>query len=331
MAAPKLKAFAQIFRMEYLPATAPGLLIPFFLCAKSPGEFLSVTVIEGLLVVMLMIYAGLGINAIADREIDRKYATSKNKIPDAIGLLGVRTAWTLVAIHILLACALTIHISISLGHWLPLALLVAEAFFGYGYSLKPLHFKVRGVFWHAIALSLSTQFIPFTLMAYVFIGRLSLPLVMFIAGFSLILYGWELCNQTVDYLEDRAEGLRTPAVRMGVVGTLATAMVLPIVGMCVECGGLYLLMARRGVTLVSPALTVSTPAVWVAAAAMIVLGNAVPLRGAWRMYLLSRTERPEVCVPKMPALCRFALWQATAVGGAAAAAGVYYLAANHGS
>ena len=92
-----------------------------------------------------------------------------------------------------------------------------------------------------------------------------------------------------------------------------------------------MLMARRGVTLVSPALTVSTPAVWSAAAAMIILGNAVPLRGTWRMYVLSRADRPEVCVPKMPRLCRFALWQASAVGGAAAAASIYYLAANYGS
>ena len=168
----KLNAFAQIFRLEYLPAAAPGLFITFFLCAKSPGRLVSVPVIEGLLVVMFMVFAGLGINAIADREIDRKYATFKSRIPDAIGLLGLRAAWTVVAIQILLAGAMTIHISIHLGHWLPLALLAGEAFFGYGYSLWPLRFKVRGVFWHGLSLLLATGLIPFVLTAYIYLGGL---------------------------------------------------------------------------------------------------------------------------------------------------------------
>ena len=72
------RAIVQVFRLEYIFATIPGLTITFFLCAQRPADILTIPVIEGLVVVALMIFAGLGINAVTDREIDAKYATHKS-------------------------------------------------------------------------------------------------------------------------------------------------------------------------------------------------------------------------------------------------------------
>ncbi|MCY2931226.1 MAG: hypothetical protein NTV86_17410, partial [Planctomycetota bacterium] len=151
--ASSIRAFAQVFRCEYLPAEAPGLCISFFLCARGLGDALALPVLEGLLAILMVVFAGLGINAIVDRNIDRKYATFKNQIPDAVEALGLRRTWAIIGVQLAAACALGVHISLQRGSWVATALLTGQIFFGVGYSLPPLQFKLRGALWHAFSLS----------------------------------------------------------------------------------------------------------------------------------------------------------------------------------
>ncbi len=320
----RLGAVAQIFRFEYMAAAAPGVFISFFLCAGSFDELLAVPVAEGLVVVMCLIFAGLGINAIADREVDSKYATHKNQIPGAIDILGQRNAWMLVSALILVGTLLTIHICFQLGSLVPLALIACLAFFGYGYSLRPLHFKVRGVWWHAIAMMLGTVIAPFGLMAHIFLGEIPLSMWTFIVGFGLVQYGWEFCNQSLDYLEDVEEGLRTPAVRLGIRGATRASLVVALTGMVVEAAAAHWMLLERGLVTSGADRFV----VWTAMVAAIILGCSIPLFGVVKMYALARCHPPDVAVPLMPRYCAFARWQASSILGVVVATGLLFWLAD---
>jgi len=186
-------------------AAAPGLGISFFLCARFLAD-VTLPVVEGLIVALFMVFAGLGINAIADRDIDRKHASSKAGIAMGVDDLGLGRAWALVAAQIAVATVLTIHICLQLRSWIPIGLVAAEAFFGYGYSLPPLRFKVRGVAWHLVSMTLATGFIPFVLSVFTYLQAIPLPILAFILGFSLVQYGWEFANQAVDFNRRSSRG-----------------------------------------------------------------------------------------------------------------------------
>lgn len=327
----KLTAILQIFRFEYIYATLPGITITFFLCARSPSDFLSIPVIEGLGIVALMIFAGLGINSVADRHIDRKYARLKNRIPDAIALVGLRQTWAIIFIQIIIAILLAIHIVLEskVGSPFVLILVAAEAFFGYGYSIPPLHFKVRGLLWHGISLVLSTGVIPFVLSAHTYLGKIPLSLLTFIFGFALVQYGLEFSNQALDYFEDRQEDLQTPAVRLGVVDSIKASLVVPLIGMFIAFVGLYWLIAERWQASHISHFSSSMHLTWAACVSAMLIGYFLPMRNTWRMYVLCRAERPEQCMPKLLLLCNYSQWQASSVSGTAVAAAIFFMASNY--
>jgi 4-hydroxybenzoate polyprenyltransferase len=327
----KLIAILQIFRFEYIYATLPGMTITFFLCARSPWNFLSTRVVEGLAIIALMIFAGLGINSVIDRHIDCKYATFKNRIPEAIEFVGRRETWAIIFVQTAIAALLAVHIALGSGtrSSFVLFLFAAEAFFSYGYSIPPLQFKLRGLLWHGVSLMLFTVIIPFVLSAYTYLGNIPISLLTFIVGFALVQYGFEFSNQALDYLEDRREELRTPAVRLGVVGSIRASLVVPLVGMVICFGGLYWQIVERWRTIHQGHLLWSMHLTWAVAVSVMLVGYFVPMRNIWRMYILCRVESPEQCVPKLPPLCHYAFWQASSVSGTAAAAAIFFVASNY--
>jgi 4-hydroxybenzoate polyprenyltransferase len=321
-------ACADIFRFEYVLAALPGMTITFFLCARSPRDLFAVSVLEGLLIIALLMFAALGINAVIDREIDAKYASEKKRIPRALERLGVRRALLLIAGQTALACALSFHLAWHFQSWFPIVWFAIETLFVFGYSVPPLQFKLRGVVPHGLSLLLASGIMPFALSAYTYLGRVPSSLFVFIAGFALVQYGFEFSNQALDYLEDKAEGLQTPAVRLGLIGSMKASLTIPLIGIGVAFAGLYLVIRDRlheGM-LASSSTMVS---IWLVAAAIMLLGYFAPLRNTWRMYQLCRHEPPEICVPKLPALCRYASWQASSVAGVAGGCAVFFIAAYY--
>ncbi len=327
----KLTAVLHIFRFEYIYATLPGMTITFFLCAQSPSSLLSLRVIEGLAIVGLMIFAGLGINSVIDRHVDYKYPTHKNRIPASIRLIGLRTTWSIILIQIALAVVLAVHLALQsgTGYWFVLVLVAAEAFFGYGYSIPPLQFKLRGVFWHGVSLMLSTCIIPLLLSTYTYLGNIPISLLMFIVGFALVQYGFEFSNQALDYLEDRQEGLKTPAVRLGVPGSMQASLLVPIAGMIIVFGGLYWHISARWDTVDNRHIFPNMYLTWIASICVMAIGYIVPMRNIWKMYIVSRKHAPEETVPKLLALCHYSQWQASSVSGTAGATAIFYISSNY--
>src|ERR1017187_8946171 len=194
---------------------------------------------------------------------------------------------------------------------------------------SPLQFKLRGLLWHGVSLMLFTVIIPFVLSAYTYLGNIPISLLTFIVGFALVQYGFEFSNQALDYLEDRREELRTPAVRLGVVGSIRASLVVPLVGMVICFGGLYWQIVERWRTIHQGHLLWSMHLTWAVSVSGMLVGYFVPMRNIWRMYILCRVESPEQCVLKLLPLSPYAFWQSGSVAGPAAAAAIFFVASNY--
>ena len=324
-----LWALARIFRFEYLRATFPGLAMPFFLCARSPEDILHRAPIEGLLVIAFVIFSCLGINAIVDREIDEQHVTEKSLIARAVGTAGLARIWTIIAVMNVLAVILTVDLCLHFQSFVPAALVLTQAFFAYGYSLPPFKFKLRGVAAHAISLSLAVCFIPFLLAGYVFLGSLPATLVWFMLGFSVVQYGYEYANQALDYLEDSAAGLRTPAVRLGILRSMQASLVVPLIGMAILFAAFVAMYFERSAES-DPAR--SAPEVLLASSVsmiILIIGIYLPISRTWQMLQLSRTMPPEACVPRFPDICHYPHWQASSVAGISAASAAFFVITNY--
>jgi 4-hydroxybenzoate polyprenyltransferase len=324
-----LGVLARIFRFEYLAATFPGLSITLFLCGRSPDELLRRAPLEGLVVVALIIFSCLGINAIVDREIDAQYLTEKSRIAIAVGAVGAGRIWTIIAVMNVVALVLTIDLCIQFQSWIPLLLTLSQALFAYGYSVPPLKFKLRGVLVHAISLALAVCGLPFILSAYTYLGGVPATLAFFIFGFSMAQYGFEFANQALDYQQDMAAGLKTPAVRLGVERSLQASLAVPLAGMAIMSTALMLLYLQRSQEISSPPSIWKVVMAWGISVLVLVAGNCLPLGRTWQMLQLCRWEVPRECVPKFPAFCNYARWQASSVAGVATATAVFFVVTNY--
>jgi 4-hydroxybenzoate polyprenyltransferase len=230
-----LRAYYHVSRLEYLPAEAPALLVPLLLGTTTVAGLLNFQWLEAVVTFALLYTSGFIINSYNDIEVDLRW---KTRVADGAKTLRRRTLLYLFIAQTVAASLLALHLSIILNAWFLLALVLLGVFFSTAYSLPPLHLKVRGV-WHIISLSFSAFTLPFLFFVYVVMHAYSLPILVFILGFTVAHYGIALANQTGDYLEDKAEGLSTPAVKWGLDRTLKLAKVMTLTGFIIILAGLY--------------------------------------------------------------------------------------------
>ncbi len=318
-----VKAYLRTSRAEYIPAEVPGLLTIFFIGAPSIDRIFAPVVLEAVTVFLLLYFVGFIANAYTDQEIDRRYTIFKNKIPEAVELIGQRNILLIIAAQLSLAFAITAHMCHTMGSLLPLGLVALGTFFGIGYSIPPLHFKVRGVL-HAVSLTLSAFLIPGLFVLLAVSGELAPAPVAIVVGFSILHYGIAFANQAIDYLEDRAGGVMTPPVRWGMERALRTALYAIFVGIVIVFVGLYLHMsARSGGISALPGMT--TPLFFALMTPVVLLGYYIPVRGLWRMHRASVTRPIEEATRYMKEICKYNTWQASGIIGLMVATGAVFL------
>ncbi|MEM2869520.1 MAG: UbiA family prenyltransferase [Thermoplasmata archaeon] len=317
-------AYLRMSRAEYLPAEIPGLLTIYFIGASSPSRILAPEVIEAILVFVLLYFVGFIANAYTDREIDKRYTIFKNKIPEAVERVGDRNIIAIIVTQLALAFALTAHICIIMESLFPAALVAVGTFFGVGYSIPPLHFKVRG--WlHAVSLTLSAFLIPGLFVLFAIAGEIAPAPLTIVVGFSILHYGIAFANQAIDYLEDRAGGVMTPPVRWGMGRSLRVALVSIFAGIIVVFAGLYWHMqTRSGSISALPGMT--TPIFFALMTPVVLLGYYIPVTGLWKMYRASATRPIEEATRYMKDICRYNTWQASGIIGLMVATGAVFFA-----
>ena len=319
-----LKAYYRVCRLEYAPGEIPAIFTVLFLGSASVSRFFALPVLEALVVFILLYLSGFIINAIADKEIDKKYDTFKTSIPKSVDFFGEKVLKSIVIGHVAIAIVLAFHITLQMSSIIPIVLVLIGVFFGIGYSIRPFHFKVRGI-WHGIALGSSAFFLPFLFLMFVIAEGLSLPLIIFILGFSFVHYGMEFGNQAIDYIEDRNSNVRTPPVRWGMIPSLVVALGCVVFGIVAEATSLYYILLSRGsFTFIHPLLT--TNVTFVILLSLILSGYYIPTKGLWQMLsTLRKSKTIEKGMPTLKKICKYAKWQTSGIMGVAIVSAILFL------
>jgi alpha-ketoglutarate-dependent taurine dioxygenase/1,4-dihydroxy-2-naphthoate octaprenyltransferase len=209
-------------RPEFLPAEIPIFFIPILLSAEDFSFLRTPELYVGLAGIYLLFNFGDMVNTYADRRVDAVYKSHLSNAIFELGDQGVR--WQMrasVAGTVLISIWLTRHT----GRWQFVPLTVIGWALGFQYSWQPLHLKSRGV-WQLAALWAVIFFGP---MAYTssLVTRFPRPAVLTLAAaYGLLQVGVLMLNNAEDYTEDRAAGLHTAIVALGLHRSMRVAQAL---------------------------------------------------------------------------------------------------------
>jgi 1,4-dihydroxy-2-naphthoate octaprenyltransferase len=180
----------RIRRPEFLVAEIPILGLPLLLTGRSLSW-------EYVVLFFLLFHFGDMINCLCDRDLD---AVEKPQLSRAVYGLGVRNVCWQIALTTAAALGLAIHLS-------QLPLVAIGLVLGAAYSVPPLRLKGRGP-WQIACL-----------WTILFVGPMLLvggPSVLALSAcYGALQMGVILVNTAEDYPEDRAAGIRTSIVALG--------------------------------------------------------------------------------------------------------------------
>ena len=305
-----LKAYSRVCRMEYIPLEAPGVFAPLFMAATSFQDLLSIHVVEALVIFMLLFFSGFILNALADVEVDSKY---KKFISDSVRILGEKTLKIMVVAHVAFALLLTLHLSIVYNNYWLLFWVSLATFFGLSYSVKPFHFKVRGLLQFSLMIF---SIILVSLVYYVIGGTPSIPVLFVFLSFLIVHHGIELVNQTQDHLEDKEIGLLTPSVRWGITDTLMAAFILTIVGLGLGIVGFYFLYYNNLQNLVVFGYSIGFEILFVFTILILFIAYYIPLKGTWKFIDISLQNKTiEHKISQIKKQLNYPRWQLTGILG----------------
>jgi alpha-ketoglutarate-dependent taurine dioxygenase/1,4-dihydroxy-2-naphthoate octaprenyltransferase len=237
-----LKNSKTLRRTEFLVAEIPIFLIPILLSAEDFGFLTTPVLYVGLAGIYLLFNFGDMVNAYFDQRVDAVYKSHLSNAVFELGDMGVR--WQMrasVAGTVLIAAWLQRRT----GRWQFVPLTLIGWALGLQYSAGPLHLKSRG-WWQQAGLWAILFFGP---MAYTgsLVTRFPRRSVLALCGaYGVLQLGVLLLNNAEDYTEDRAAGLRTVIVHLGLHRSqrVAQAMVAGS-GLAVLASFTYLFRAEK--------------------------------------------------------------------------------------
>ncbi len=319
-------AIAKVCRFEYLKAEFPALLIPVFFCAVTLSDVLKVELAIGIPAFLLLYWSGFSINAYTDYEIDQKYASEKPAIAKAVDYIGKENLKWFVAGKVVVAMLANVLLSFMMNDIWPIVLAIAMAITGLGYSAKPFEFKTRGVLSHALGLGACVCFIPIAYVCYLIAGEMRADFIVFTLGFTIAVYALEYGNQSNDYIEDKAHGIMSPSVRLGIPRAQLLTIVLIAIGIPIMLCGMNMRLAEVGyLSFLGLNAFVSIALV----ALVLAIPYSYPVIRSWKMIQLSKGKSDEELVsimPKIKACCPYHIWQAMSMTGIVCSTAILFVA-----
>lgn len=271
----KLKLLASVSRPEFLPANMGSLIIGFA-WAFSPGNWSRETLVLAALCFGTITFAsvvGAQLNSMADYGLDRTEPNKSSLVKgmDALGMSALRKA-------ILIEFAIGLALLMLFCSLRPVPQLAALWFCGlltaWAYSCPPLRLKSRS--WLAmLALALLLSVIPILFVYVTFSSTYSALFAVFLTGHTLTIYGLIIPTEIRDYLSDKAAGVRTMTVALGLPKAAMLGMALLGAGLAISCAALVSTPVFSSTFLgISPAV--------------MILANILVLKEYRRLYQMGR-------------------------------------------
>ena len=233
-------------------------------------------------VIVLSAAVGLQINTIFDHDLD-SIDNRKKGLAQAMDLLGRNQLKLLVAIEFLFCFTFVFLLLLNQGKPALLFMWIAGIFLGYAYSAPPLRLKSRC--WLSLGTLLFVLCIlPALFVFHTFTSVLGPLFLLFLAGQVLSVYGLILPTEIRDYFEDRAMGIETMTVRLGLVKASFFSIIFLSAGGILTGTALFLRLAYG----LKPVLNVFLPTI--AVADCIVLRKLKRLHSLSREYTFSKNQ-----------------------------------------
>ena len=272
-----VKSLIVVSRPEFLPANlaslVTGLAWNVITSSVLTSEFAALLILSFCTITAVSAF-GAQVNSLSDYDLDINDATKK-RLVKAMDTLNRKIIKRTVIIEFLLSAVL---ISLMMAiTWKPVLLLLWAAgfFLGYAYSASPLRFKARS--WLAlISLVLVLCFLPLLFVAFTFTSEINPLFIVFLFGQALTIYAVIIPTEIRDYFGDKAVGVETFTVRLGLVKASMLSIILLTAGGLLSGSAFFF----RLVLGLQPIFSISLLAIAVA--------DVTVLREYWKLYALSK-------------------------------------------
>jgi 4-hydroxybenzoate polyprenyltransferase len=225
-----IKSLATISRAEFLLPNL-GSLIMGLAWGATPSTTigdLAVTIVLSFTIINLSSAVGAQANTLSDRELDSG-DERKRLLVEATDSFGTNRLKRVLIIEFILTLILVSTFTYIQQKPVLMLLWIAGISLGCGYSLKPTRLKSRK--WLApISLILVLAFFPVLFAYYSFTSELNPFFLVSLTGLALAVYGVIIPTETRDYFGDKAMGIETFTVTLGLVKASILATILLAAG-----------------------------------------------------------------------------------------------------
>ena len=235
------KLLLTVSRPEFVPANSASFFIGISWGINLPVDLISGVVIPSVLtfsIITLIAAFGAQINTISDYELDSK-DSRKKELVQAMGKLGQDKLKPVMVLELILSFVLLIILFLNQGKPALPIMWIAMVFLAYTYSAPPLRLKSRS--WLAvISLLIVLSILPILFIYHTFTSELNPFFLLFLSGQALVVYGVIIPAEIRDYWGDKALGIETMTVKLGLGKASLFALLLLTLG-GILCGtGLFL-------------------------------------------------------------------------------------------
>jgi len=225
-----IKSLGTVSRAEFLLPNLGSLIMGLAwgaIPSTSIGD-LVVMIILSFTVINLSSAIGAQANTLSDRELDSK-DERKKQLVEATNSLGANQLKKVLIIEFALTIILVFIFMAIQQKPILLLLWIVGICLGCAYSLPPTRLKSRK--WLApISLILVLAIFPVLFAYYTFTTEMNPFFLMSLAGLALTVYGVIIPTEIRDYFGDKAMGIETMTVRLGLVKASLLSIVLLTAG-----------------------------------------------------------------------------------------------------
>jgi 4-hydroxybenzoate polyprenyltransferase len=225
-----LRSLGTVSRAEFILPNMGSLIMGLAWGATSStsiGE-LALLIVLSFAIINLSSAIGAQANTLSDRELDSK-DERKKRLTEAMNSFGANRLKKVFAIELALTLTLVLLFMLIQQKPILLVLWIIGISLGCAYSLPPTRLKSRN--WLApISLILVLAFFPVLFAYYTFTAEFNLFFLMSLTGLALTVYGVIIPTEIRDYFGDKAMGIETLTVHVGLVKASMIAMALLTMG-----------------------------------------------------------------------------------------------------
>jgi 4-hydroxybenzoate polyprenyltransferase len=225
-----IRSLGLVSRAEFLLPNLGSLIMGLAWGVAPPISLVDFVVLVALSFTIINLSSAIGAqaNTVSDYELD-KGDERKKQLVQAFESLGRRRVRMLMIGEFLFALALVSVFMFIQGKPILLGMWIVGISLGWAYSAPPLRIKSRS--WLApVTLILVLAVFPVLFAYYTFASSVSVNFILSLSGLALTVYGVIIPTEIRDFFGDRAMGIETMTVRLGLVKASFLSIVLLGVG-----------------------------------------------------------------------------------------------------